>query len=72
MGAHLIIRTMTGLSLSASAAAQSTAAGTAAEAEAMLQRAVAELKQDQTAALARFNNPTAGFRKVSSTCSASI
>lgn len=36
--------------------------GTAAEAKAMLEKAIAALKADETAALAAFNNPTAGFR----------
>jgi hypothetical protein len=36
--------------------------GTAAEAKAMLERAVIELKTDEVAALAKFNNANGGFR----------
>jgi len=36
--------------------------GTAAEAKAMLERAVAELKTNEAAALAKFNDPNGGFR----------
>jgi signal transduction histidine kinase len=36
--------------------------GTAAEAKAMLERAVAEIKKDKAAALAKFNNAEGGFR----------
>jgi cytochrome c len=36
--------------------------GTAAEAKAMLEKAVAELKTNEAAALAKFNKPDGGFR----------
>jgi signal transduction histidine kinase len=36
--------------------------GTAAEAKAMLEKAVAALKSNEADALAKFNSPTAGFR----------
>jgi signal transduction histidine kinase len=36
--------------------------GTAAEAKAMLERGVSELKTDQSAAIAKFNDPKGGFR----------
>ena len=36
--------------------------GTSAEAKAMLQKAVAEMKKDPNAAIAKFNDPKGGFR----------
>lgn len=47
--------------LLSSAFAQATV-GTAAEAKAMLDKAVAELKANESAALAKFNSATGGFR----------
>ncbi|MVF23874.1 chemotaxis protein [Methylocaldum sp. BRCS4] len=46
----------------ASSAAFAAEYGTAAEARAMLERAVAELKKDKADALAKFNQAEAGFR----------
>ena len=40
----------------------SAADGTAAEAKAMLEKAVSELKANEAAALAKFNKPDGGFR----------
>jgi signal transduction histidine kinase len=45
-----------------SSAASAAEYGTAEEAKAMLERAVAELKKDKAAALAKFNNAEGGFR----------
>jgi len=42
--------------------AATAAEGTAAEARAMLDRAIAELKANETAALEKFNKPDGGFR----------
>jgi len=49
-----------GLGLSGVAVAQQT--GTAAEASALLQRAITELKANQAAAIAKFNQADGGFR----------
>ncbi len=51
-----VLLTLTNISF---AQAQS---GTAAEAKAMIEKAIAALKADKTKALADFNNPTGGFR----------
>lgn len=45
-----------------SGAALSADLGTAQEARAMLDRAVAEMKKDSAAAIAKFNRPDGGFR----------
>jgi cytochrome c len=50
----------TALTLSTATFAQGT--GTAAEAKAMLEKAVAELKANEAAALAKFNKADGGFR----------
>jgi hypothetical protein len=50
-----------GFGLSGVAVAQQTG-GTAAEAQAMLQKAVTELKANPTAAIAKFNKADGGFR----------
>jgi cytochrome c len=44
------------------ACAATAAEGTAAEAKAMLERAIAELKTNETVALEKFNKPDGGFR----------
>jgi len=59
----LIVAAATGaLMLSTAALAQKPDLGTAAEAKAMLERAVAELKIDEAAAIAKFNSGEAGFK----------
>ena len=52
--------TSAALALSTSAFAQSV--GTAAEAKAMVEKAVTELKANEAAALAKFNKADGGFR----------
>lgn len=53
---------LAGLTIAASASAQQAKLGTAAEAKAMLERAVAALKADKVKALASFNAGTDGFK----------
>ena len=50
------------LAFSASALAQQAQYGTAAEAKAMLQRVIVQLKASEPAAIAKFNRPDGGFR----------
>jgi len=57
-----IVRLLAAVAFFATAALADTAHGTAAEAKAMLERAVAALKADPVAAIATFNKPDGGFR----------
>lgn len=58
----LMISAWAGLALSLSTAAFAQGTGTAAEAKAMLEKAVTELKANEAAALAKFNKADGGFR----------
>jgi hypothetical protein len=61
----ILTRALAGIALAsalATGALADNAHGTAAEARAMLERAVTALKVDPTAALASFNKPDGGFR----------
>ena len=51
-----------GLAICAAAIAQQAQFGTAAEAEAMEKRVVAELRANESAAIAKFNKTDGGFR----------
>ena len=60
---RIMIGTVSALALTLSAAAFAQAQfGTPAEAKAMLEKAVTELKANETEALAKFNKPDGGFR----------
>ena len=58
----LMISVLTGTALTLSTAAFAQATGTATEAKAMLEKAITELKANEAAALAKFNNTDGGFR----------
>ena len=62
----ILTRFLAGMALAAALAtgalADTAAHGSAAEARAMLERAAAALKADQTQAIASFNKPDGGFR----------
>jgi len=58
----IVFSTITVATLLAGAWTASAADGTAAEAKAMLDRAVTELKSNESAALEKFNKPDGGFR----------
>src|SRR5262249_23838049 len=62
MSRTLLFGALTGLALMLCNSAFAQGFGTAAEAKAMLEKAVAALKADKTKALADFNNPAGGFR----------
>jgi signal transduction histidine kinase len=58
----LIIGAMSAVALSGIAFAQQSEYGTAAEAKAMLERAIPELKANESAAIAKFNKGEGGFK----------
>src|SRR6195256_4340058 len=58
----LLISALTGTVLTLATAAFAQGVGTAAEAKAMLEKAITELKANETAALAKFNKADGGFR----------
>ena len=58
----LIISALAGTALTLSAAAYAQGTGTAAEAKAMMEKAITELKANEAAALAKFNKADGGFR----------
>jgi cytochrome c len=62
MSRKLTISALAATALAFSAAAFAQGTGTAAEAKAMLEKAVAELKSNESAALAKFNKADGGFR----------
>lgn len=57
-----IVATVTALAFSTTTFAQQAAVGTAAEAKAMLEKAVAAVKADKTKALDQFNKGEGGFK----------
>jgi len=58
----LVIGTIAGAMLALAPSAFAQGVGTAAEAKAMIEKAVTELKANEAAALAKFNKPDGGFR----------
>ena len=58
----LMIGTIAGAVLALAPSAFAQGVGTAAEAKAMIEKAVTELKANEAAALAKFNKPDGGFR----------
>jgi signal transduction histidine kinase len=58
----LIINALAGTALALSVAAYAQGTGTAAEAKAMMEKAITELKANEAAALAKFNKADGGFR----------
>jgi signal transduction histidine kinase len=58
----LMFSTLTGVALALSTTAYAQGTGTAAEAKAMMEKAVTELKANEAAALAKFNKADGGFR----------
>ena len=58
----VVFATITALTLSTAALAQKAQFGTAAEAKAMLEKAIAEVKADKAAALGKFNKGEGGFK----------
>jgi hypothetical protein len=58
----LMISALAGASLTLSTAAFAQGTGTAAEAKAMLDKAITELKANEAAALTKFNKADGGFR----------
>ena len=62
MKASVLFSTIATASLLVCAGAATAGDGTATEAKAMLERAVAELKTNEAAALEKFNKPDGGFR----------
>jgi Single Cache domain 2 len=59
---NALIAAITGLVLMLGNPASAQSFGTAAEAKAMLEKAIAALKSNKTKAIEDFNNPTGGFR----------
>jgi hypothetical protein len=58
----VILSVLVSVSLLAFVSAAAAADATAAEAKAMLEKAITELKANESAALAKFNKPDGGFR----------
>jgi cytochrome c len=58
----LMISVLAGTALTLSTVAFAQGTGTAAEAKAMLEKAITELKANESAALAKFNKADGGFR----------
>jgi hypothetical protein len=59
---NLFVGALAGAAMAISTTAFAQGVGTAAEAKAMLEKAVAELKSNEAAALAKFNKADGGFR----------
>jgi hypothetical protein len=57
------VASVTAVGICTAALAQGAQFGTAAEAQAMEKRVITELKANESAAIAKFNNPDGGFRE---------